>query len=97
MLTIVFLSFYSEKHIRRHILEIGNSYPILIVDNSRNFEFQKEVYFLNPNIKFIIPEKNIGFGAAMNLAIKEAKTNYVFINSPDIFIKKEVIQSLVGV
>lgn len=96
MLTIVFLSFYSEKHIRRHILEIGNSYPVIIVDNSRNFEFQKEVHFLNPNIKFIIPEKNIGFGAAMNLAIKESKTNYVFINSPDIFIKKEVIQSLVG-
>jgi GT2 family glycosyltransferase len=31
----------------------------------------------------------------MNLAIKESKTNYVFINSPDIFIKKEVIQNLV--
>ena len=95
MVTIVFLSFHSEKHIRRHILEIGNSYPIIIVDNSRNFEFKNEVYLLNPNIKFIIPEKNLGFGAAMNLAIKESKTNYVFINSPDIFIKKEVIQNLV--
>ena len=95
MITIVFLSFHSEKHIRRHILEIGNSYPIIIIDNSRNFEFKNEVYLLNPNIKFIIPEKNLGFGAAMNLAIKESKTNYVFINSPDIFIKKEVIQNLV--
>ena len=47
MVTIVFLSFHSEKHIRRHILEIGNSYPIIIVDNSRNFEFKNEVYLLN--------------------------------------------------
>jgi GT2 family glycosyltransferase len=95
MITIVFLSFHSEHHIRRHLLEIDIKFPIIIVDNSLNFEFKKEIEEQYKNVEVIIPRKNLGFAAGMNLGIKSSKTNYVFINSPDVIISNNSIEKLV--
>ena len=94
MLTIVFLSFHSEHHIRRHILEIDKKFPIIIVDNARNFEFKKEIEKKYSNVKIIISKENLGWAAGMNLGIKESKTDYVMINSPDINISNHSINKL---
>jgi len=95
MITIVFLSFHSEHHIRRHLLEINIKFPIIVVDNSLNFEFKKEIEEQYKNVEVIIPRKNLGFSAGMNLGIKSSKTNYVFINSPDVIISNNSIEKLV--
>jgi GT2 family glycosyltransferase len=95
MITIVFLSFHSEHHIRRHLLEIDVKFPIIVVDNSLNFEFKKEIEEQYKNVEVIIPRKNLGFAAGMNLGIKSSKTNYVFINSPDVIISNNSIEKLV--
>jgi GT2 family glycosyltransferase len=95
MITIIFLSFYSEHHIRRHLLEINIKFPIIVVDNSLNFEFKKEIEEQYKNVEVIIPRKNLGFSAGMNLGIKSSKTNYVFINSPDVIISNYSIEKLV--
>ena len=94
MLTIVFLSFHSEHHIRRHILEIDKKFPIIIVDNARNFEFKKEIEEKYSNVKIIISKENLGWAAGMNLGIKESTTDYVMINSPDINISNHNIDKL---
>ena len=96
MITIVFLSFHSEHHIRRHLLEIDVKFPIIVVDNSLNFEFKKEIEKQYKNVEVIIPRKNLGFAAGMNLGIKSSKTNYVFINSPDVIISNNSIEKLVN-
>ena len=96
MITIVFLSFHSENHIRRHLMEINLKFPIIVVDNSLNFEFKKEIEEQYKNVEVIIPEKNLGFAAGMNLGIKFSKTNYVFINSPDVIISNNSIEKLVN-
>ena len=88
MLTIVFLSFHSEHHIRRHILEIDKKFPILIIDNARNFGFKKEIEEKYSHVTVKTPNENLGWAAGMNLGIKESKTEYVMINSPDINISK---------
>jgi GT2 family glycosyltransferase len=95
MITIIFLSFHSEHHIRRHLLEIDIKFPIIVVDNSLNFEFKKEIEKQFKNVEVIIPRKNLGFAAGMNLGIKSSKTNYVFINSPDVIISNNSIEKLV--
>ncbi len=94
MLTIVFLSFHSEHHIRRHILEIDKKFPIIIVDNARNFDFKKEIEEKYSNVKIIISKENLGWAAGMNLGIKESTTDYVMINSPDINISNHNIDKL---
>jgi GT2 family glycosyltransferase len=94
MITIVFLSFHSEHHIRRHILEIDKKFPIIVIDNARNFEFKKEIEEKYSHIKVVITKENIGWAAGMNLGIKESATNYVMINSPDINISNDSIEKL---
>jgi GT2 family glycosyltransferase len=94
MLTIVFLSFHSEHHIRRHILEIDKKFPILIIDNARNFGFKKEIEEKYSHVTVQIPNKNLGWAAGMNLGIKESRTEYVMINSPDINISNSNIEKL---
>ena len=96
MITIVFLSFHSEHHIRRHILEIDKKFPIIIIDNARNFEFKKEVEEKYSHVRVVITKENIGWGAGMNLGIKESTTNYVMINSPDINISNDSIEKLLS-
>ena len=94
MITIVFLSFHSEHHIRKHILEIDKKFPIIIIDNARNFEFKKEIEEKHPHVKVVITKENIGWAAGMNLGIKESLTDYVMINSPDIDISNDSIEKL---
>jgi N-acetylglucosaminyl-diphospho-decaprenol L-rhamnosyltransferase len=96
MITIVFLSFHSEHHIRRHILEIDKKFPILIIDNARNFEFKEEIEEKYSHVKVLITKDNIGWAAGMNLGIKESMTNYVMINSPDINISNDSIEKLLS-
>jgi GT2 family glycosyltransferase len=94
MITIVFLSFHSEHHIRRHILEIDKKFPIIVIDNARNFEFKKEIEEKYSHVKVVITKDNIGWAAGMNLGIRESATNYVMINSPDINISNDSIEKL---
>ena len=94
MLTIVFLSFHSEHHIKRHILEIDKKFPIIIIDNARNFEFKKEIEEKYSHVKVKISKENLGWAAGMNLGIKESTTDYVMINSPDINISNHNIEKL---
>lgn len=94
MITIVFLSFHSEHHIRRHLLEIDKKFPIIIVDNAANFKFKKEIEEKYSHVKVIITKENLGWAAGMNLGIKNSATKYVMINSPDISISNDSIQRL---
>ena len=94
MITIVFLSFHSEHHIRRHLLEIDKKFPIIIVDNAANFKFKKEIEEKYSHAKVIITKENLGWAAGMNLGIKNSATKYVMINSPDISISNDSIQRL---
>jgi len=94
MITIVFLSFHSEHHIRRHLLEIDKKFPIIIVDNAANFKFKKEIEEKYSHAKVIITKENLGWAAGMNLGIKKSATKYVMINSPDISISNDSIEKL---
>ena len=94
MFTIVFLSFHSEKHIKRLVLDIDKKYPIIIIENSLNMKLKHELEEKYNNVKVIVPAKNIGISAGYNLGIKESKTNYVIINSADINFSKQCLEDL---
>ena len=72
MITIVFLSFHSEHHIRKHILEIDKKFPIIVIDNARNFEFNfsTEIAFIFISKVLIILLKNDNSCIDFNKTIK---------------------------
>ena len=94
MFTIEFLSFHSEAHIKRLVSAVEKKYPIIVVENSLNTELKNELEKKYNNVKVMIPPKNIGISAGYNLAIKEAKTNFVFLNSADIDLSNKTINNL---
>lgn len=71
---------------------IGISSEIIVVDNASDdgsVEAIKEKY---PEVKLIINEKNIGFGAANNLALKEAKGKFILLINPDTIVREDTIK-----
>jgi N-acetylglucosaminyl-diphospho-decaprenol L-rhamnosyltransferase len=93
-LTIVFNCFYSRKHLFR-VLKNLNKYPIIVVENSLDINLKKELEKKYKNVKVIIPKENLGAAKGYNLAIKHAKTKYVFLNAPDIEISNKTIDELI--
>ena len=94
MITVVIISFYSRHHILDRLKEIGTSVPVVIVENSQDFELKKNLESIYPNVKVLIPPKNLGWGKAVNFAIKEINTNYIYLIQPDVILHKDCIMKL---
>ena len=95
MLTVVIPSFHSSELIEERILEIDKEIPIIIIENSRNLEFKKKIENEFKNVKIIIPDENLGFGRAVNIGIKESKTDMVFLSQPDVKLIDNCINKLI--
>jgi len=93
-LSIVIVTLKSEKVIHECINSINQSIPIIIVENSNNQEVKKILESRYKNLKCIIAGKNLGMGAANNIGIKMAKTNYVYIMNPDTTLEKNTLENL---
>ena len=53
MLTVVIPSFYSSKLIEERINEIGKNIPIIIIENSRNFDLKNKIENKFDNVRVI--------------------------------------------
>lgn len=58
---------------------------IIIIDNNSN-DFNKNIKEIDPKIKIIINNQNLGFAKAVNQGIKLAKTNFVLLLNPDTYL-----------
>jgi len=89
--TIVIVTFKSEKVIETCLNSINQKYTIIIVENSNNENFKKNIEGKFPNVKCYLTGSNIGMGSANNIGIKLAKTNYVLILNPDVKLMQDTI------
>lgn len=69
------------KSIRR--AAIRPSYEVFVVDNDSRDAMGEMLREDFPEVKGILMPKNIGFAAANNAAMREAKGRYIFILNPD--------------
>ena len=92
--TIVIVTFKSEKVIETCLNSIDQKYTIIIVENSSNVNFKKNIEDKFPNVKCHLTGSNIGMGSANNIGIKLAKTNYVLILNPDVKLTQNTIINL---
>ncbi len=69
---------------------------VIIVDNDSrdgSVEFLRELY---PQVYFIESGKNLGFSRANNIAIRQARGEYVMVLNPDTIIKEELLRECIG-
>jgi len=93
-LSIIIVTLKSDEVIHQCIESIDNEIPIIVVENSNNFEFKKELESKYKNLQCILSNSNLGMGAANNIGINAAKTDYVFIINPDVILEKNTLEEL---
>ena len=92
--TIVIVTFKSEEVIETCLNSIDQKYAVIIVENSRDASFKKNIEIKFPNVKCYLTGSNMGMGSANNIGIKLAKTNYVLILNPDVELTQNTIVNL---
>ena len=83
-LTIIIVTFKSNHVLHECIESIGGLIKIIVIDNSNDKEFKKDIETKYNNVRCILSEKNVGMGAGNNFGIKHIDTNYAFILNPDV-------------
>ncbi|MBI3397218.1 glycosyltransferase [Candidatus Woesebacteria bacterium] len=83
--------------VRKEILDCINSikakvgHEIIVVDNEPNSSLKK---YLPKNVKYIKSESNRGYGAGVNLGVKNSNGEYIFVLNPDTTIEVGAIDYL---
>ena len=95
-LSIIVVSFMSENVIHECIKSIPDEISILIVDNSNDKNFKKNIENTYKNVRCIISPENLGMGPGNNLGLKNIKTDFAFILNPDIILEKGAIDEIIN-
>lgn len=90
-LTICIVTYNSSKFIRKCLSNI-KGWKIIIIDNNSTDNTLKIIK--KYNVEIIENKKNLGYGKAANIGIKRAKTKYVLLINPDVYIDHNNIKKM---
>ena len=89
--TIIIVTFQSYKIIRRCLDNLDPNFKKIVVENSDDKEFTKNLEGSYENLKAINIGFDSGYGYALNRGIELSKTNFVISMNPDTFPEKIVL------
>ncbi len=98
-LSILIVHTFEGRLLRQTLGSISRAAPkvnfeVVIIDNNPAAGFGEVLADEFPHIRHIGLERNVGFGAAMNVGIKAAKGRYVLIFNPDIVVQPESLETM---
>ena len=76
-ITIIIITYKSEKIIHNFIKKIPSTIKTLIIENSKNYELKKDIEKKYDNISVYLKE-NDGVSSALNYAVDKIETKYFF-------------------
>ncbi len=94
-LSIVIVSFMSEEVIHNCIKSIPRDIKIIVVENSGNQEFKKNIESKYENTTCILSSENLGMGSGNNLGLSHTNTDYALILNPDVILESNTIDELI--
>ena len=92
-LTIVIVTSKSDKKIISCLESISNKIPIIIVENSDNVDFKKNIESKFKNVNCILTGENKGYSIANNIGLKLVKSKYALVLNPDTVLEKNTIKN----
>ena len=92
-LTVVIVTFKSDSKIIDCLKSIGNKAKIIVVENSNNETFKKDLENQYHNLRCILTGENKGYAAANNIGLKNVKTNYALVLNPDTILDRNAIDN----
>ena len=95
-LTIVIVTFKSEKVIDNCIKSISDQIKIIVVDNSNDQNFKDSLEKKYENVECILSSSNLGMGSGNNLGLNNVKTDYALILNPDVILQDNTISEIIN-
>ncbi len=95
-LTVVIVTFNSELKIIDCLKSIGNKAKIIVVENSNNEAFKKNLENQYHNLKCILTGENKGYAVANNIGLKSVRTNYALVLNPDTILDGNAIDNFLA-
>jgi GT2 family glycosyltransferase len=74
----------------------GLSAEIIVVDNNSNDGSVAYLQPLFPSVRFIDLDKNVGFGRANNVAIEQARGDFILFLNPDTLVEEQTFTVLLA-
>ena len=93
-LTIIIVTIKSESVIENCLDSIHPEIKKIIIENSSNQNFFKNLISKYKNIECFAAGKNYGMGKGNNIGIKKSKTRYVMILNPDTILKADTLEKI---
>ena len=97
-LSIIIVTHNSEEYIDNCIESINDqnfdNFEIIIVDNSSIDNTADKIQkYSEKNVKVKFLKKNLGFSSAVNIGIKDAEGDKIFLLNPDTKMKKNSVKA----
>jgi len=92
-LTIIIVTFKSEKKIANCLKSIPPQIKVIIIENSNDIDFKKNIENQFSNSECILMGENKGYAAANNIGLKLVKTRYALVLNPDTILDKNAIEN----
>lgn len=93
-ITIIIVTFKSHKIIKKCLDNLDKNLKKIIIENSNDIEFTKDLKNSYQNLKTINIGYDSGYGYALNRGIEQAKTKYIISMNPDTFPEKDCINKI---
>ena len=93
-ITIGIVSYKSDNVIFKCLDSIKKTKKIIIFDNSNDYILKEKILKKYPYVKIYLSKKNLGYGNGNNLILKKSTTQFVFILTPDVILKKNCEKNL---
>lgn len=99
-LSIIIVNYNVKEYLKNLLHSIKKasqnlSTEIFVVDNASDDGSVEMIREKFPEVKLIANEKNLGFGKANNLALKEAKGKYILLINPDTLVAEDTFSKLI--
>jgi len=92
-ITIVINTFKSEDKINHCLDSINRDFKVILVENSKNINFKKEIEKKYLNVSCILAGENLGYAKGNNLGLSQVVSQYVLILNPDAMLEKNTISN----
>ena len=96
-ITVIITSFRSGTKIKNCIQSIDKQIRVILVENSNDLEFKKNIEKEFDNVECILTGSNLGYGRANNIGLKIVRTKYALILNPDTTLHKDAIENFLKV
>ncbi len=92
-LTVVIVTFKSEDKIFNCLKSISKEIPVIVVENSSDKIFKKNLETQFSNVTCILTGENKGYAVANNIGLKLVKTKYGLVLNPDTILDRDTIKN----